>query len=374
MSPTGTRLEVDLAALEHNFNFLKSRIDKDTLFMAVVKANAYGHGIVQIAQHLQELGTDYFATAYVEEAVQLRDNGITTPILVLHPQPHTLATCIDRCVEPVIYSVQMLENVIAFAKAKSQQAYPIHLEFNTGLNRIGIDPEDQDQVIEKIMATDAVKVKGIQSHLAASEDLAEKEFTTSQIQLFEKIARQVESKLGYSCLKHTDNTSGILNYSNAQYDMVRSGIGLYGYANDLAMDQELQIVGSLKTSISQIREIQKGETVSYNRSFKASHPMKYAVLALGHGDGINRIYGYGNAHVYIHGREAKTLGIICMDMFMVDVTNIDCQVGDDVLIFGEQQTAREMAEHAGTISYELLTGIQSRVPRVYLNSSTTDIS
>ncbi|AZQ43192.1 alanine racemase [Nonlabens ponticola] len=364
----GTRLEVNLKALEHNFNYLKSQLDPGVLFMAVVKANAYGHGIIEISKKLQELGTDYFAVAYTEEAIELRDTGITKPILVLHPQSHTLVDCIQRCVEPVIYSVDMLDNILAFAKAESQKNYPIHLEFNTGLNRIGIELEEIDQVLELLSNTDAVKVRGVQSHLAASEDHDEREFTESQLDAFEKVTQQLEEKLGYKFLKHTDNTSGILNYKAGHHSMVRSGIGLYGYGNDLEHDKHLMPVGSLKSQVSQLREVKKGASISYNRSHKATTDMKIAVIALGHGDGINRIYGYGNAQVKINGSWAPTLGIICMDMFMVDVTDIDCKVGDEVIIFDEKHTARDLAENAGTISYELLTGIQKRVQREYIIS------
>ncbi len=366
MAQTGTRLEVDLAALAHNFQFLKSRISKDTLFMSVVKANAYGHGVIPIALKLQELGTDYFAVAYVEEGVELRDAGIIKPVLVLHPQLHTLETCMERCLEPVIYNLDVLKSFTAFAKANSQQSYPIHLEFNTGLNRIGIDPGDVAEALEIVLENPCIKVRGLQSHLAASEDLQEKEFTLSQINKFQEICDDVERELGYQCLRHTNNTSGILNYSNAHYQMVRSGIGLYGYGNDKRFDSDLRPVAALKSTISQIRTIQKGESVSYNRSHKAAADMTYAVIPMGHGDGINRIYGYGNASVLIHEKWAPTLGIICMDMFMVDVTGIDCVVGDQVILFDQQHPARDMAEKAGTISYELLTGIQNRVPRVYL--------
>jgi alanine racemase len=362
---TGTRLEVNLAALAHNFHFLKSKIQDDTLFMSVVKANAYGHGMIPVAQKLQDLGTDYFAVAYVEEAVELRDAGITKPILVLHPQVHTLEVCIDRRIEPVIYSIDVLERFSAFAKAKSQQDYPIHLEFNTGLNRIGIDPEDVPKALEIVKLNTSIKAHGLQSHLAASEDLDEKEFTLGQIEIFHQLCDQVEKELGYQCLRHTDNTSGILNYQSAHYNMVRSGIGLYGYGNDKLYDVKLQPIASLKSNISQIRNIKKGESISYNRSHRAEKDMTYAVLALGHGDGMNRIYGYGHASVQINGQWAPTLGIICMDMFMVDVTDIDCEVDDEVIIFDPQYSASDVAEKAGTISYELLTGIQRRVRRVY---------
>lgn len=363
----GTRLEVDLSALEHNFLYLKSKIAPETLFMAVVKANAYGHGSIPIAQKLQDLGTDYFATAYVDEATDLRDHGIIKPILVLHAQQHMLPICIDRCLEPVIYSMELLEAFIAFAKAKQQQSYPIHLEFNTGLNRIGIDVEDLENVITILEKNPSVKVRGLQSHLAASEDREQDKFTQQQIDLFSTIKNRLKEVLPYEFITHESNTSGILNYPNAHFNMVRSGIGLYGYGNDLDYDKKLQPVGALKSIVSQNRWIKTGESVSYNRKFVASRDMRYAVIALGHGDGINRIYGYGNAVVYINGKAVPTLGIICMDMFMVDVTDITCNVGDEVIIFDKSHNARDLAEKAGTISYELLTGIQKRVPRIYLN-------
>ncbi|WP_438961227.1 alanine racemase [Nonlabens sp.] len=366
MSLQGTRLEVNLDALEHNFHYLKSKLEPEVKFMAVVKANAYGHGAVPVAQKLQELNVDYFAVAYVAEAVELRDHGILKPILVLHAQSFMLETCIDRCIEPVIYSMEMLDTFIAFAKAKQQQSYPIHLEFNTGLNRIGIDITDLEEVIEKVLSNPCIQVRGLQSHLAASEDLTEKDFTASQIQSFKKVNQRLEEVLPYPFLKHESNTSGILNYKNAHFSMVRSGIGLYGYGNDVAFDKELKPIATLKSVISQTRWIDAGESVSYNRKFVAQHKTRYAVIALGHGDGINRIYGYGKASVLIHGEHAPTLGIICMDMFMVDITHIDCKAGDEVIIFNPQHTAGHMAEKAGTISYEILTGIQKRVPRMYV--------
>lgn len=366
MQLQGTRLEINLAALAHNYHYLKNLLQPGTKFMAVVKANAYGHGAVAIAQKLQELQVDYFAVAYVAEAVELRDNGIIKPILVLHAQSFMLETCIDRCVEPVIYSMEMLDKFIAFAKAKQQQSYPIHLEFNTGLNRIGIDLKDLEEVITKLTANPSVKLRGLQSHLAASEDLNEDVFTNSQIAAFEKINTRLEEILTYPFLKHESNTSGILNYKKAHFSMVRSGIGLYGYGNDKKYDKDLIPIAALKSVISQIRWIETGESVSYNRKYVADQPTRYAVIALGHADGINRIYGYGKASVLINGKLAPTLGIICMDMFMVNVTHIECHVGDEVVIFNKEHTAGDMAASAGTISYEILTGIQKRVPRFYI--------
>lgn len=367
MNLQGTRLEVNLRSLTHNYRYLKSLVPSSTLFMSVVKANAYGHGAVKVAHKLQELGTDYIAVAYIREGVELRENGITTPILVFHPQLHELDSCIDHCLEPVIYSMEVLEGFLAFAKARQQANYPIHIEFNTGMNRLGIDGRDVHKVLSILKDEGAVMVRAAQSHLAASEDLGEDQFTNDQITLFNTLAKELEDGLGYKIIRHEANTSGILNYKTSHFTMVRSGIGLYGYGNDPEHDKNLKPISRLISQISLIREIKKGETVSYNRQFVADRDMAYAVVALGHGDGIHRIHGHGKMEVTINEKAAPTLGIICMDMFMVDVTDIQCKVGDDVVIWDvENQTAQTVAENSGTISYEVLTVISDRVPRFYL--------
>ncbi len=383
----GTRLEVDLNALESNFNYIKSQVRDGILFMGVVKANAYGHGIVQIGRKLEQLGADYLAVAYVEEGVRLRDAGIRLPILVLHAQTHKLKECLERCLEPVIYRIEMLDEFYAYVLRQAQHKlpcgkasnahppgnaerppYPVHIEFNTGMNRLGIDSEDAEKLHRKLSSMPGLKVRGIQSHLAASEDPAEKDFTQNQIDLFNKLAHNLEQKLGYKTLKHQSNTSGILNFKGAHYDMVRSGIGLYGYGNDPCFSKNLKPIGTLISQISQIRTVEAGESISYNRQFIATEKTTYAVIAVGHGDGIDRRNGHSSLKVLLHGQQAPTLGIICMDMFMVDVTHISqARVGDEVVIFGKENPADLIAESAGTISYELLTGIRKRVNRVYLD-------
>jgi alanine racemase len=367
MQQTGTRLEIDLSALADNYRFLKSQVMEGTLFMGVVKANAYGHGIVRIGKEIEKLGADYLAVAYVEEGVRLREAGNRLPILVLHAQTHMLQKCIEKCLEPVIYRLEMLDEFYAFAKAQSTP-YPVHIEFNTGMNRLGIDLEDAGKVLQKLKQMPQLKVKGIQSHLAASEDLDERDFTDNQISQFKQVAQDMKSKLGYPVLMHQSNTSGILNFDSAHYDMVRAGIGLYGYGNDPRFAHQLKPVARLVSQISQIRTVQKGESVSYNRSFIADEETTYAVIAVGHGDGIDRRHGHGILEVLVRGKKAPSLGIICMDMFMVDITHIpEAEVGDEVIIFGPENPADLLAENAGTISYELLTGMRKRVRRVYLN-------
>ncbi len=358
-----TTLQINLTALEHNYRYLRSKITPETKFLAVVKAFAYGSDMVSIAQKMEQLGADYLAVAYAKEGALLRDAGIKTPILVLHPLPSNFDEIIDRCLEPSLYSRKILKEFLEVAKAKNQKAYPIHIKFNTGLNRLGFNETDTDFIVEELKDKKEVKVASVFSHLAASEDLEERSFSLNQINAFKKISESLAQKLGYAPMRHMLNTSGILNYPEAQFEMVRSGIGLYGYGNDARIDAQLKPVASLKTIISQIHHIDANETVGYNRAFTSDSPRKTATLPLGHADGIGRQYGNGKASVIIHGKKAPIIGNVCMDMIMVDVTNIDCQEGDEAIVFGKEKSAEGFAAGAKTISYEILTAISQRVKR-----------
>ena len=359
-----TMLEIDLNSLQHNFEYLKSKLHHNTKFLAVVKAFGYGSDATIIAKHLEKLKVDYFAVAYAHEGVALRDAGIMSPILVLHPQPVNFDTIIDRCLEPNLYSTRVLNAFIAVAEAKKQTNYPIHIKFNTGLNRLGFSENDVDTIIEKLSKAPQIKVKSLFSHLAASEDLNEKTFSLDQIGSFKKIAAEFEQKIGYKPILHQLNTSGIINFAKeAQFDMVRAGIGLYGFANDPKITSQLKNVMSLKSIISQIHLIKKGETVGYNRAFTATNFIKTATIPIGHADGMHRALGNGKGYVTINHKKAPIVGNVCMDMIMVDITNIDCKEGDEVIIFDTQKIIKEFAEKAGTISYEILTAISQRVKR-----------
>ncbi|GAA4310635.1 hypothetical protein GCM10023115_34040 [Pontixanthobacter gangjinensis] len=358
-----TVLEIDLGNLAHNYRFLRSKIDPDVKFMSVVKAHAYGSDSVAIAQKLEELGTDYFAVAYVEEGIRLRENGITKPILVLHPQFTHFEEIIEHCLEPNLYSQKTLRHFIEAAEKLKQKNYPVHLKLNTGLNRLGFDQPEIPEVLELINSTESLKVASIFSHLAASEDWQERDFTVGQIDLYRKMAWQIMENLDYEPILHICNTSGVINYPKAAFSMVRTGIGLYGYGNDKTVDPYLKPVGTLKTIISQIRTIQKGATVGYNRVFKAEEETRIATIPVGHADGINRIYGKQKAGMYVNGQFAPIVGNVCMDIIMINVTGIDCAEGDEVIVFGGPQHPVKLAEAGGTISYELITGIQRRVTR-----------
>ncbi|EDP72750.1 alanine racemase [Flavobacteriales bacterium ALC-1] len=361
-----TILEIDLSALTHNFNYLKSKLNAKTKFLAVVKAFAYGSDSIEIAKHLQSLEVDYFAVAYAKEGVVLRDAGITTPIIVLHPQPVNFKTIIERCLEPSIYSAKVLNEFIAVAETESQTNYPVHIKFNTGLNRLGFWENDVEYIVSKLRVTKSIVAKSLFSHLAVSEDINEEEFTNLQVQNFKQIAKEFESKIGYKIWLHLCNTSGVINYPDTHLDMVRCGIGLYGFGNSVKEDQYLKPIASLKSVISQIHKIEKGETVGYNRAYKAKGFEKIATVPIGHADGINRIYGNGNGFVIINSKKAQIIGNVCMDMIMVNITNIDCNEGDEVIIFNTNHKASKFAESANTISYEILTSISQRVKRVFI--------
>jgi alanine racemase len=364
---TETVLEIDLGALTHNFNYLKSKLQPNIKFLAVVKAFAYGSDSVEVAKHLQNLKVDYFAVAYTKEGVALRDAGITTPILVLHPQSVNFDTIIERCLEPSIYSLKILRGFIAAAEVEKQRNYPVHIKFNTGLNRLGFSTDDIKFITSDLKCTQAVEVKSIFSHLAASEDTNETEFTNLQIENFKQIAKEFESNIGYQPWLHLCNTSGTINYPKAHFNMVRCGIGLYGFGNSAEEDKNLKPIASLKSVISQIHLIEPGETVGYNRVYKSNGLEKTATIPIGHADGISRIYGNQNGFVFINGEKAPIIGNVCMDMIMVNITNIDCNEGDEVIIFDAKHKASSIAESANTISYEIITSISQRVKRVFYN-------
>ena len=361
-----TVLEIDLKALKNNFEHLKSKIQPNTKFLVVVKAFAYGSDALKVANYLQDLDADYFAVAYINEGITLREAGITQPILVLHPQPVNFKALIDHCLEPSIYNSKILNEFIAIASAEKQSDYPIHIKFNTGLNRLGFSEHEVDSIILKLKANKAVKAKSIFSHMAASEDLDEKEFTLNQIKSFKTIAENFTKQVGYKPMLHLCNTSGVLNYPEAHLDMVRCGIGLYGFGNSEKENKHLKPIGTLKTVISQIHTIEKGESVGYNRAFKSDTLLKTATLPIGHADGISRQYGNGKGFVTINDKKAPIVGNVCMDMIMVDVTTIDCNEGDEVIVFGQNPTAENLASSANTISYELITSISQRVKRVFI--------
>lgn len=360
-----TILEIDLSALKHNFDYLKSKLQPNkTKFLAVVKAFAYGSDANEIALYLQNLQVDYFAVAYTNEGIALRKAGITKPILVLHPLETCLNTLIDYQLEPSIYNLKLLDGFLQTAADRHQKNYPIHLKFNTGLNRLGFDQNAIENLHSKLQTSRTVAIKSLFSHLAASEDLNEKAFTQHQIASFKQIAQTFNSVFGFLPMLHLCNTSGILNYPEAHFDMVRSGIGLYGFGNSEEENKNFRPIAALKSVISQIHTIEAGETVGYNRAYKSKSAIKTATIPIGHADGIGRQYGHGKGCLIINGKKAPIIGNVCMDMIMVNITDIDCEEGDEVIVFDASHTAEDLAASVNTISYELITAISQRIRRV----------
>lgn len=361
-----TVLEIDLSALERNFRFLRAALLPETRFLGVTKAFSYGHDALAVASRLEALGADYLAVAYTQEGIALRQGGIKAPILVLHPAPANFKDIMENGLEPSLYSRRVLETFMEAAERAGRKGYPVHLKFNTGLNRLGFSPSEALWVAEKIRNQARIRPVTIFSHLAASEDADERAFTEAQIHAFENISDLLIERLPDAPIRHLLNTSGILNYPEAQYEMVRSGIGLYGFGNEARADARLEPVATLKTVISQLHTVRAGESVGYNRAYVARKDIRMATLPLGHADGIGRQYGMGKGFVFVNGSKAPLIGNVCMDMIMVDVTDIDCREGDEVIVFGKQASAEVLAAAAGTISYELLTGISRRIKRVIL--------
>ncbi len=358
-----TTLEIDLKALAHNYRHLQSKTSKNTRFMGVVKAFAYGSDAVRIARELEKLGVDYLATAFVKEAVLLRKNGIKKPILAFQLLPTDYESCLSNQITPTLYSLSGLNAFAKVAEKHKLQEYPVHLNLNTGMNRLGFEETEIDEVITQLRHNHRLKVEGIYSHFVASDKREAAAFSRQQIRQFKQMTHKISTALDYRPWLHLCNTSGILNFPEAHFDMVRTGIGLYGFGNSAQADQNLQAIASLKTIITQIHQLKTGESVSYNRNFTAKKPSKVATLPLGYADGYHRIYGNGKTAVIINGQPAPVIGDVCMDMMMADVTNIVCQEGDEVHIFGREKNTALFAHQAGTISYEVLTAISQRVQR-----------
>ena len=359
-----TILEIDLKALEHNFNVISSKLKPKTKFMAVVKANGYGSDSVEISKKLVSLNVNYFAVAFASEGVALRKSGIKTPILVLLPQVESIEEIIKYKLEPSLYSFYFLENFIDYIKDKNIKETRCHFKINTGLNRVGFSESEINDALKKIKNAGKIKLVSLYSHLAASEDPNEKTYTYSQISLFKKMTTYITSTLSYKPMLHMTNTSGILNFTECEFDMVRAGIGLYGYNNHL--NNELIPVHTLKSVISQIIEAEKGDSIGYNRSHICRENTKIGIIPLGHADGISRSFA-NKARVIIKGKKAKVIGNICMDVFMVNLNGINAEEGDEVIVFDKRNNAENFAKSVETISYEILTNLSTRIERKIIN-------
>lgn len=363
MNNSPTVLEIDSKAIQYNLKYFKSKLYPQTKLLVVIKAFAYGSDSVILAKILEKEKVDYLAVAYTYEGIDLRKAGITLPILVLHPQTENFEKIIDYDLEPNLYNFQTFLAFKKLAENQNLKKYPVHIKINSGMNRLGFKKYDIDKLKHILQEKDHLNIRSIYSHFAASEDPLEKEFTQQQISDFKKMSDVLMSELSYKPMRHISNTSGIINYPEAQFDMVRLGIGIYGFGNDEFETKKLKNICNLKTKISQIIFIEKGETVSYNRKFNAKKSSKIAILPIGYADGINRALSNGKGFVIINNQKAPVAGTICMDIIMVDITNIDCKEGDEVILFDHQDHILDFAKNTNTIPYEILTSISQRVRR-----------
>lgn len=362
-----TIMEVNLDAMIHNLNFYRSRINPGTKLMAMVKASSYGAGKVEVASALQFNHVDYLTVAYADEGVELRRNGIHLPIMVMNPEEASFDDIVKYRLEPDIYSFRILELFSQRVRLYGERM-AIHVEFDTGMHRLGFSGDDVPALAERLNALkDVLQVRSIFSHLACSEDAAMDDFTRGQISRFRTWSDSLDAAIDHTepILHHILNSSGITRFPEAQMDMVRLGIGLYGVAPEPAVQAQLRQVSRLVTRISQIKAIPAGDSVGYNRRWIAERPSRIAIVPIGYADGLSRHLGYGHGRVSILGHEAPIIGSICMDMCFVDVTDIACAEGDPAVLFGEGDLLQRNADAAGTIPYEMLTAVSPRVKRVY---------
>lgn len=361
----GTRLEINLSNVSHNLDYFRSQLKADTKLMVMVKAFAYGAGSREVANLLQFSQVDYLGVAYANEGVELRKLGVNLPIFVMNPSEESLSLCFEFNLEPEIYSFRSLEIFISESKIHKNEI-PVHINIDTGMNRLGFDLSESKRLVE-IIEREKIHIASIFSHLSSSDDLREEKFTIDQIEQFNRAYSLLCEYFPSQPMKHILNSAGIINYSDHQYDMVRLGIGLYGVNNAKIKNNPLLPIGKLVSEISQIKEIEPGDSIGYGRKGKMPKGGKIATIPLGYADGFSRIFSNGRGKVNINGQLAPVVGNVCMDMIMVDISSIEAKEGDEVIIFGEKPNVTQLAEWSDTIPYEILTNISERVKRVYIN-------
>jgi alanine racemase len=358
-----TILEIDLNALVDNLNYYRSKLHPDTKMVCMVKASAYGAGSYEIAKTLQDHRVDYLAVAVADEGSDLRKAGITGNILIMNPEMTAFRTLFDYRLEPEVYSFHLLEELIKAAEREGVTNFPIHIKLDTGMHRLGFAPDEVPALIERLKRQTAVVPRSVFSHLVGSDSTQFDAFTRHQIEIFEAASQTLQQAYPHKILRHICNTAGIERYPGAQFDMVRLGLGLYGV--DPFTNRMLHNVSTLRTTILQIHDVPADETVGYSRRGKLTRPSRIASIPIGYADGLNRKLGNGRAYCLVNGQKAPYVGNICMDVCMIDVTDIVCQEGDKVEIFGRDLPVTVLSDILETIPYEVLTSVSNRVKRVY---------
>lgn len=366
----GTVLEINLDALTHNLNFYRSKLKPGTRIMVMVKAFAYGSGSHEVAQLLQYQKVDYLAVAYTDEGVSLRQAGIGLPIMVMNPSPESFDKLAEYTLEPEIYSLGMLEELILWLK-KEEQTIKAQVKLDTGMNRLGLGTEEVEQARLLLLEnSDQLQLNGIFSHLAGADSEEFTYFSHEQARLFQQNSQNLCQDLPYKPLRHLVNSAGILRFPEYHFNMVRLGIGLYGTEINRQEQESLIPISTLKTTISQIKQVKKGETIGYSRSGKAEKDLQLATIAIGYADGFDRRFSKGIGKVLVHNQLAPVVGNVCMDMCMIDISGLDAREGDEVIIFGQGtsgpgRSITELADNIGTIPYEILTNVGERVKRIF---------
>ena len=358
-----TILEINLNALVNNLNYYRSKLKPETKMVCMVKASAYGAGSYEVAKTLQDHRVDYLAVAVADEGSDLRKAGITSSIIIMNPELTTFKTMFEYKLEPEVYSFHLLNELIKAAEKEGVTNFPIHVKLDTGMHRLGFAPEDIPELIARLKRQTSVIPRSVFSHLVGSDSTQFDAFTRRQIETFEKASEELQAAFPHKILRHICNTAGIERYPGAQFDMVRLGLGLYG-VNPFT-NKMLHNVSTLKTTILQIREVPQEDSVGYSRKGRLERNSRIAAIPIGYADGLNRHLGNGNAYCMVNGRKAPYVGNICMDVCMIDVTDIDCREGDKVIVFGDDLPVTVLAEVLDTIPYEILTSVSNRVKRVY---------
>lgn len=360
----GTRLEINLEALVHNLSVYRSLLKPETKIMVMVKAFAYGSGGYEVARLLQYHRVDYLAVAYADEGVELRQKGIKLPIMVMNPSPETFDKIVEFELEPEVYNFRILHSLNEYLHTK-KLAIKVHLKLDTGMHRLGFEPHDMEQLIAELQSIPKIKIQSAFTHLAGSDEAIHNDYSKQQLAHYQRCVDKLEQALGYSFIKHALNSPGITRFPEHQFDMVRLGIGLYGVDTNKLYQGQLQAVGTLKTTISQIRTLKAGVTVGYSRKWKLKKESQIAVMSIGYADGYDRRFSNGVGQGLVNGQLVPVVGNVCMDMTMLDVTEVDAKEGDEVILFGKEPAITNMAEAIGTIPYEILTNVSDRVKRVF---------
>ena len=358
-----TILEINLNALVDNLNHFRSKLRPETKMACMIKASAYGAGSYEIAKTLQEHKVDYLAVAVADEGTELRKAGITSSILIMNPETSAFTTLFEYKLEPEVYSFYLLESLVKEAEKEGISNFPVHIKLDTGMHRLGFMPEDMPRLIRTLKSQSALIPRSVFSHLAGSDETRLDGFTRQQIETFEKAAQELQKAFSHKILRHICNSAGIERFPGAQFDMVRLGIGLYGI--DPASNTVLHNVSSLYTTILQIKDVPQEETVGYGRKGVLARDSRIAAIPIGYADGLNRHLGNGRGYCLVNGQKAPYVGNICMDVCMIDITGIDCKEGDRVEIFGDHLPVTVLSDTLGTIPYEVLTNVSTRVKRIY---------